>query len=177
VLIHSSNFRPLKRIDDVLRVFAGVAKVVPAILLLVGDGPERARIEALTAELGLADSVHFLGLQRDFLRALQHSDLFLLCSTTEGFGLSALEALSCGVPVVGSRVGGVPEVVLDGETGFLCPAGDVEAMTAAVLRLLQDDALHRRFATAARARVQAQWQKDPAVSRYEAYYRRVLADA
>jgi len=175
VLIHSSNFRPLKRLEDVVRVFAGVVKVLPAILLLVGDGPERPRIEALTRELGLGDLVHFLGLQRDFLTALQNSDLFLLCSTTEGFGLSALEALSCGVPVVGSRVGGVPEVVLEGETGFLCPAGDVAAMTAAVLRLLQDDELHHRMSKSARARVQAHWQKDPAVSRYEDYYRRVLA--
>ena len=174
VLIHSSNFRPLKRIDDVLRVFYGVQKVLPAILLLVGDGPERPRIEALTRELGLCDSVYFLGLQQDFLPVLQRSDVFLLASATEGFGLSALEALSCGVPVVGSRVGGVPEVVLDGETGFLCPAGDIAAMTAAALRLLQSPELHRQMASAARASVQRYWQKDPAVSRYEDYYRRIL---
>ena len=174
VLIHSSNFRPVKRLDDVLQVFSAVVREVPAILLLVGDGPERPRIEALTGELGLTDSVHFLGLQRDFLPALQHSDVFMLPSTSEGFGLSALEALSCGVPVVGSRVGGVPEVVLEGATGFLCPAGDVEAMTAAVLRLLRSPELHQRMVRAARASVELHWQKDPAVARYEDYYRRVL---
>ena len=174
VLIHSSNFRPLKRIDDVLRVFDEVQKVVPAILLLVGDGPERPRIEALTRELGLTESVYFLGLQRDFLLALRHSEVFLLASTTEGFGLSALEALSCGIPVVGSRVGGVPEVVRDGETGLLCAAGDIAAMTQSVLRLLQDRALHRRMARAARASVQTFWRKDPMVSLYEDYYYRIL---
>jgi glycosyltransferase involved in cell wall biosynthesis len=174
VLIHSSNFRPLKRIDDVLRVFCEVQKVVPAILLLVGDGPERPRIEALTRELELTESVYFLGLQRDFLTALRHSEVFLLASTTEGFGLSALEALSCGIPVVGSRVGGVPEVVRDGQTGLLCDAGDIAAMTRAVLRLLQDRALHRQMSRAARASVQAFWRKDPMVSLYEDFYHRVL---
>ena len=175
VLIHSSNFRPLKRVDDVLRVFAGVQQAMPAVLLLIGDGPERPRIEALTRELGLGDRVYFLGLQRDFLPALRHSEVFLLPSTTEGFGLSALEALSCGVPVVGSRVGGVPEVVSDGQTGLLCPAGDVAAMTASVLQLLTDHALYERMSLAARASVQAHWQKAPMISRYEDYYRRVLS--
>ncbi len=174
VLVHSSNFRPVKRIDDVLLIFAAVVKKVPAILLLVGDGPERPRIEALTHELGLTGSVFFLGLQREFLPALQHSDVFLLPSNTEGFGLSALEALSCGVPVVGSHVGGVPEVVREGETGFLCPVGDVEAMTAAVLQLLQSPGRHQRMAQAARRSVETYWQKDPAIGRYESYYRRVL---
>lgn len=177
VLVHSSNFRPVKRLDDVLLVFAAVVKQVPAILLLIGDGPERPHIEALARQLGLTDSVHFLGLQRDFLAALQHSDVFLLPSTSEGFGLSALEALSCGVPVVGSRVGGVPEVVREGETGFLCPAGDVTAMTAAVLRLLHSPDLHQQMSRAARLSVETNWQRDPAVARYESYYRRVLAAA
>ena len=175
VLIHSSNFRPLKRVDDVLRVFGGVVREVPAILLLIGDGPERPRIEALARELGLHDRVFFLGLQRDFLSALRHSEIFLLASTTEGFGLSALEALSCGIPVVGSRVGGVPEVVIDGQTGLLCPAGDVAAMTAAVLKLLKDPDLHRRMAQEARISVQTHWQKAPMISRYENYYHRVLS--
>lgn len=177
ILIHSSNFRPLKRVDDVLRVFAGVQKELPAILLLVGDGPERPRIEALSRELGLTDRVFFLGLQRDFLAALRHSEVFLLPSTTEGFGLSALEALSCGIPVVGSRVGGIPEVVRDGHTGLLCPAGDVAAMTAAVLQLLTDPVRHEQMSQAARASVEAHWQKAPMISRYEDYYRRILSQA
>jgi N-acetyl-alpha-D-glucosaminyl L-malate synthase BshA len=174
VLIHSSNFRPVKRIGDIVQVFAKVHEQLPAILLLVGDGPERPRIEALVRELGLADSVYFLGAQRDFLPALQHSDVFLLPSSSEGFGLSALEALSCGVPVVASRVGGLPEVVADGHTGILCPTEDIDAMTAAVLQLLHDPERRRQMGRAARASVEENWQKDPAVRRYEAYYRQVL---
>jgi len=177
VLIHSSNFRPLKRVGDVVRIFAGVRRVLPARLLLVGDGPERPAIEALVQELGLKGAVSFLGLRIDFLSVLQKSDVFLLPSDTEGFGLAALEALSCGVPVVASRVGGVPEVVTDGETGLLCAVGDVAEMTAAVLRLLGDPALHARMSAAGRKSVEEHFRQEPMVARYEALYRRVLERA
>lgn len=174
VLIHSSNFRPLKRVGDVVRVLAAVRQKIPAGLILVGDGPERAQTEALVAELGLSSCVRFSGMRHDVLRLLQESDLFLLPSLTEGFGLAALEALACGVPVVASRVGGLPEVVSDGETGLLCESGDVDEMASAVLRVLRDPALHRKMSRAARASVLANFQPAPMVSRYEAFYRRAL---
>lgn len=174
VLIHNSNFRPLKRVDDVVRILAEVRRTVPALLILVGDGPERSRVESLVRELGLTGVVCFLGKQLNFLEVLQSSDVFLLPSETESFGLAALEALACGVPVVASRVGGVPEVVAEGKTGFLCDVGDVRGMAAAVVRLVREPALHAHMAEAARVRVEAEWRRDPMVTRYEAYYRKIL---
>jgi L-malate glycosyltransferase len=175
LLVHASNFRPLKRTDDLVRILATVRREVPAVLALVGDGPERPRAEALVAELGLGDAVRFLGVQIDFLALLQQGDVFLLPSETEGFGLAALEALACGVPVVASSVGGLPEVVTQGETGLLCAPGDVAGMAAAVLRLLQDPTQRQRMALAARASVELKWRREPLLDRYEEYYRRVLA--
>jgi len=175
-VIHVSNFRPVKRVDDVVRVFAEVHRAVPtATLVLVGDGPERFRIEGMVREAGLASQVTFLGKQGTFLEVLQRSDVFLLPSETESFGLAALEALACGVPVVASDVGGVPEVVAAGELGFLAPVGDVAAMAAATIRLLTDRALHAEMSRAARARALERWREAPMVDRYEDYYRRVLA--
>jgi N-acetyl-alpha-D-glucosaminyl L-malate synthase BshA len=174
ILIHNSNFRPLKRVDDVVRILAEVRRTVPALLILVGDGPERSRVESLVRELGLTGAVCFLGKQLNFLEVLQNSDVFLLPSETESFGLAALEALACGVPVVASRVGGVPEVVAEGETGFLCEVGDVRAMAAAVARLVREPAVHARMAETARVRVEGEWRRDPMVTRYEAYYRKIL---
>jgi N-acetyl-alpha-D-glucosaminyl L-malate synthase BshA len=174
VLVHSSNFRPLKRVDDVVRVFAEVQRHVPCLLVLIGDGPERSRIEALVRELGLCDVVSFLGKQLDFVEVLQHSDVFLLPSVTESFGLAALEALSCGVPVVAFAVGGLPEVVGD-DGGILVAPRDLGAMALAVRRLLEDEALHQRMCLAARARVLERFPLEPLVGQYEDYYRRVLA--
>jgi N-acetyl-alpha-D-glucosaminyl L-malate synthase BshA len=174
VLIHSSNFRPLKRVGDVVRVFESVRRQVPARLVLIGDGPERSRVEALVRDLGLSAEVCFLGRQLEFAEVLRDADVFLLPSETESFGLAALEALSAGVPVVASDVGGLSEVVAEGETGFLCPLGDVQAMAERVLLLCRDPKLHARMSEAARAQVLARWQREPAVERYEAYYRRVL---
>jgi L-malate glycosyltransferase len=175
LLVHVSNFRPLKRVDDAVRVLAAVRRTAPAVLALVGDGPERPRAEALARELGVAAAVRFLGVQLDVRAVLQQADVFLLPSETEGFGLAALEALACGVPVVASRVGGLPEVVADGETGLLCPPGDVPGMAAAVLRLLAEPELRQRLARAARASVEAKWQREPILDRWEECYGRVLA--
>jgi N-acetyl-alpha-D-glucosaminyl L-malate synthase BshA len=177
VLTHVSNFRPLKRVDDVIRIFAEVHKRAgrPTVLMLVGDGPERSRAEAMVRQLGLVGSVAFLGKMLSFVEVLQASDVFLLPSESESFGLAALEALSCGVPVVASHVGGLPEVVPDGEVGYLAPVGDVATMADRVLRLLADPALHRRQSDAARALAVAQYQITPAVDRYQAFYERVLA--
>jgi len=176
VLVHVSNFRPLKRVEDVVRIFAEARRSLPGAALrlrLVGDGPERPRIQALVGELELDAQVQFLGEQVDLPAVLRDSDVFLLPSETESFGLAALEAMACGVPVVASRVAGIPEVVADGETGLLAPVGDVAAMGAHVARLASDATTHTRFARAARARVEAHFQPEPIVSRYEALYRRL----
>jgi L-malate glycosyltransferase len=174
VLVHVSNFRPLKRVDDVVRIFAEVHRVRPAVLLLVGDGPERSRVEALTRQLGLGNRVVFVGKMLSFVELLQASDVFLMPSESESFGLAALEALSCGVPVVASDVGGIPEVVPDGEVGFLAPVGDVATMADRVLRILADDGLRARLSAAARARAVQQYGLQPAIDRYEAHYHRIL---
>lgn len=175
VLIHSSNFRGLKRVPDVVRIFARVKEAVPSMLVLIGDGPERSNVEAMVRDLGLGGSVCFLGKQLNFVEVLQNADVFLLPSETESFGLAALEALSCGIPVVASRVGGIPEVITDGEEGLLYEVGDVGGMTAGVLQLLQDRALYRRISIAARAKVEATWKRELRVAQYEMYYRRVLS--
>jgi N-acetyl-alpha-D-glucosaminyl L-malate synthase BshA len=175
ILMHVSNFRALKRVEDVVRVFAAVRTHVPTRLHFVGEGPERARAEALVASLGLGDHVFFFGEPMDLPTLLQASDVFLLPSQSESFGLAALEAMACGVPVVASDVGGIPEVVVDGVSGFLAPVGDVDGMADATQRLLTDDVLHDRFAKAARRLAVERFRLEPAVDRYEALYRRTLA--
>jgi N-acetyl-alpha-D-glucosaminyl L-malate synthase BshA len=175
LLAHVSNFRPLKRAEDVVRVFARVRAAGPARLRLVGDGPARASALALAASLGVAADVEWLGEREDLPGLLAGAAAFLLPSASESFGLAALEALACGVPVVASNVGGLPEVVADGEVGFLHDPGDVEAMAASVGRLVSDPALRARLGAAARARAETRFPVEPAVDRYEAIYRRVLA--
>ncbi|HVT08825.1 MAG TPA: N-acetyl-alpha-D-glucosaminyl L-malate synthase BshA [Polyangia bacterium] len=174
VLLHVSNFRPVKRVGDVVAVFAALRAERPVRLRLVGDGPDRPRLEAEVAARGLAADVDFLGEQIDLPAVMRDADLVVLPSETESFGLAALEAMSCGVPVIASAVGGVGEVVADGETGALCPMGDVAAMAAAARRLLDDAPLRARFAAAARHRAATQFRRDPAVDRYLDVYRRVL---
>jgi N-acetyl-alpha-D-glucosaminyl L-malate synthase BshA len=174
VLMHVSNFRALKRAEDVVRIFAAVRTHGPTRLDFVGEGPERSSAEALVASLGLGDHVRFLGEPADLPALLQASDVFLLPSQSESFGLAALEAMACGVPVVASDVGGIPEVVVDGVSGFLAPVGDVDGMAAATQRLLTDDVLHDRFARAARRLAEEHFRLEPAVDRYEALYRNTL---
>ena len=174
IIVHNSNFRPIKRVEDVVRVFAAVHRKRRCELVLIGDGPDRPRAERMVAELGLGEFVTFLGERLDFVEVLRSARAFLLTSSTESFGLAALEAMSCGVPVVASRVGGLPEVVTDGVSGFLSELGDVEGMATAVGRLLDDDELHARMAGQARALTLERFRLAPTVDRYEAYYRRVL---
>jgi N-acetyl-alpha-D-glucosaminyl L-malate synthase BshA len=174
VLTHVSSFRPIKRVEDVVQIFAAVRADIPSRLDLVGEGPQRPRIEALVTSLGLRDCVRFLGERGDMVALLQQSDLFLLPSQSESFGLAALEAMACGVPVVASDVGGVSEVVADGETGFLAAAGDVAGMAGHARRLLMDEALHRRMSLAARHLAETRFRLNPAIDRYEAVYRRLL---
>jgi L-malate glycosyltransferase len=177
LIVHSSNFRPLKRVDDVLAIFERVRRGRRCRLALLGDGPERPRIEAEVRARHLADDVTFLGEQLDVVTTLRSAHAFLLPSETESFGLAALEALSCGVPVVATRAGGLPEVVREGEDGFLLPVGDVDAMAAAVGRIVDDPALHRRMSATARAGAVSRFARAPMVSRYEEYYERVLSSS
>ncbi|HVB08808.1 MAG TPA: N-acetyl-alpha-D-glucosaminyl L-malate synthase BshA [Bacillota bacterium] len=173
VLLHASNFRPVKRIPDVIRIFAAVAAARPAVLLLLGDGPDAAAAHRLSHELGVADRVRFLGVHEDVAPLLSVADLFLLPSETESFGLAALEAMACEVPVVATRVGGLPEVIEDGKSGILCAPGDVAAMAAACLRL-GDAAVHGAMATEARRRAVTHFSASRVVPQYEALYREVL---
>src|SRR5258706_6293509 len=152
VLMHVSNFRPVKRLIDVVRVFAKVKERRPARLVLVGDGPERPKAEEEARRLGVAGKVAFLGERAEIEPLLAAADLFLLPSESESFGLAALEAMACGVPVLATRTGGIPELVQDGVSGGLSATGDVEAMAEFAVGLLGDPARHRSFREAARAR-------------------------
>jgi N-acetyl-alpha-D-glucosaminyl L-malate synthase BshA len=177
MLVHVSNFRSLKRVDDVVAIFGEARRRAPEramTLQLVGDGPEHERIRGLVRAAGLDEWVQFLGERTDLPSVLRGADLFLLPSETESFGLAALEAMSCGVPVIASRVGGVPEVVIDGETGLLAPVGDVAAMAAHVVRLLADAPLRARLGAAGRRRAETAFPLEATVGRYEALYRRLL---
>jgi N-acetyl-alpha-D-glucosaminyl L-malate synthase BshA len=173
VLIHVSNFRAVKRITDVVAIFTEVHRQRPCRLVLVGDGPERSPAERRLRELGLEDRVAFLGKQNRFEELLAAADVFLLPSEQESFGLAALEALSCGIPVVASDIGGVPELVTHGETGLLAPVGDVQAMAGHVLSLVRDSTRWEAFSRQARAHVLKHFQREPAIDRYEALYRRL----
>jgi N-acetyl-alpha-D-glucosaminyl L-malate synthase BshA len=173
-LMHISNFRPLKRVDDVVRIFARVRQSVDARLVLVGDGPEYGRTRELVAKLGLADMVRWVGVVDDVAPILKAADVLLLPSETESFGLVALEAMASGVPVVASDVGGLPEVVEHGVSGFLAPVGDIDAMAADCLTLLADCAGAKRFSLAARARASALFDYRVIIPQYERVYERVL---
>ena len=175
VLLHASNFRPVKRVGDAVRALAQVRKSRPAVLLLVGDGPEREAVEALATSLGVREAVSFTGERRSIGDLFAHADLFLLPSERESFGLAALESLASGVPVVASDVGGVPEVVAHGKTGWLVPAGDPGAMALAVLSLLEDPGRRAAMGKAARASALARFQPGPLVSEVERIYREILA--
>jgi N-acetyl-alpha-D-glucosaminyl L-malate synthase BshA len=173
IVTHISNFRAVKRVEDVVRIFARIVARVPARLLLVGDGPDRARVQETADTLGVANRVLFLGKQNSVAELLACTDLFLLPSETEAFGLVALEAMACGVPVVATRTGGLAEVVDDHESGYLAPVGDVEAMADAGVGLLSDPALWRRFSAAARAGAE-RYSSERVVPQYESFYTEVL---
>lgn len=172
VLMHISNFRSVKRVPDVVRIFAKVRERTDAVLVLVGDGPDRQLVIETAEELGVTEHVRFLGKVEAVADLLRSADLFLLPSESESFGLSALEAMACGVPVVASRVGGIPEVVIDGETGLLAPAGDVEAMAECALELLVPE--RWRKARAAAIERATAFDEAKVVPQYEALYERVL---
>lgn len=174
ILMHASNFRPVKRVSDVIRIFDRVQKEIPAKLLLVGEGPERLFVQQLVKELDLSEHVFFLGQQDYIEHILSCADIFLLPTEQESFGLVALEAHSCGVPVVGSETGGLPEVVTDGETGFLLPVGEIALMAQKTLALLTDDTAYRAFSYAARQRAVQCFDRNLIIPQYEAYYEEIL---
>jgi L-malate glycosyltransferase len=174
-LLHVSNFRPVKRVLDCIRILNEVRKVIPAHLLMAGDGPDRAPAEMLAHELGLADSVEFLGKQDHIERLIPQANVLVLPSEMESFGLVALEAMACGVPPVATRTGGVPELITDGIDGFLEPVGDIQAQAARVISLLTDQALYRRMSEAARHTAETRYCTDIVIPQYEEHYREVMA--
>lgn len=174
ILMHISNFRPVKRVGDVVEVFKRVRERVPSKLLLVGEGPELSKIQWQIRQMGLERDVHFLGKQEDVAQVISLADLMLLPSEKESFGLVALEAMACGVPTIGSMAGGIPELVADGETGYLAPVGDTEAMARSAVRLLDDPVLYGKFAEACIARAREKFCDRLITHEYERIYYRVL---
>jgi N-acetyl-alpha-D-glucosaminyl L-malate synthase BshA len=174
VLIHISNFRAVKRVTDVIRIFNLVQKKIPSKLLLIGDGPDRSSCENLCRELKLEERVMFLGKQAELVELLSASDLFLIPSQSESFGLSALEAMSCEVPVVSSSVGGLPELNVHGETGYIAEIGDVERMAKYAIELLTNETRHEMFAKAGRKRAVEHFDIEQIVVQYERHYERIL---
>src|SRR4051812_24220860 len=171
---HVSNFREVKRVKDVVRVFARIHRAMPATLVMIGDGPERIDAEDEARELGVTEDVRFLGRLDSVASLLQASDLFILPSQTESFGLAALEAMACGSPVVASRAGGLTEVIDDGVNGILEPVGSVEAMGRRAVELLRDSERHAAMRAAAIAKAQ-EFSADRIVPMYETFYQEVLA--
>ncbi len=174
VVMHVSNFREVKRVPDVVRVFARIRAVMPAVLVLIGDGPQRPDAEAEADRLGVRADVRSLGKLDSVAELLRSADLFLLPSETESFGLAALEAMACGVPVVGSRIGGLPEVVDDGKSGTLATVGSVDEMAEASIALLGDPRVLQRARECAVARAGI-FSAERVVPRYEDLYERVLS--
>ncbi len=176
LLVHVSNFRPVKRATEVVEVFHRLrSEGYAAKLLLVGDGPDRAAAEHRARELEVIEDVRFLGKQEPVEEILSIADIFLMPSGSETFGLAALEAMACGVPVIASNIGGLPELVVDGETGFLRPMGDIEAYTSCARQLLDDPDLLERMSEAARRRAVDVFDIDRIIPMYEAHYEQVIA--
>jgi N-acetyl-alpha-D-glucosaminyl L-malate synthase BshA len=174
VLMHISNFRTVKRVRDVVRIFASVAATVPSVLVMVGDGPDRPAAEDEARLLGVLDSVFFLGKIEAVAPLLANADLFLLPTGSESFGLSALEAMASSVPVVGTDTGGLPEVVTNGVTGLLYPIGDVESMAAGALSILTEPGRQATMGAAGAADARARFAIDNIVSQYESLYRSAI---
>ena len=174
IVLHASNFRKIKRIGDVIRIFAGLKKEVPAKLLLVGDGPERPMAEELARELDICDDVRFVGKQQDMEEIYAIADLFLLPSEYESFGLAALEAMAGGSPVITTNAGGLPEIIQDGKNGYMSPVGDVNHMTEQAIRILKDDTVLEGFRKEARLQAE-RFDIDQIVPQYEALYEKFVA--
>lgn len=170
VVIHVSNFRAVKRVTDVVKTFANIAASMPAKLLLVGDGPEMTIVCKLVRKLGLEDQVIILGKQENLEELYSISDLMLLLSEKESFGLVALEAMACGVPCIGTNVGGIPEVIEDGVTGYICEVGDINDSSSKAVALLNDRTIHQQFAIKCVETVKTKFRAEQIVEQYENLY-------
>lgn len=175
LLVHLSNFRPVKRVQDVIKVFARVAAAIPARLMLIGDGPERSAAEYLAVQLKIQDRIHFIGKQDNVNELLPLADLMLMPSEMESFGLAALEAMACSVPAIATRVGGVPELIDDGHNGLLFEVGDIDSMAEAAIALLNDEPRLTAMSQAARKTAQDRFCASRIIPLYEDYYERVTA--
>ncbi len=174
VLVHTSNFRPVKRVPDTIKILKKVIEDVPAKLILVGDGPDRSECERLCRQLDLCDQIKFLGKQEGLVEILNSADLFLIPSQSESFGLAALEAMSCGLPVISSSVGGLPELISHNETGFIAEIGDVDRMAKYAVDLLSNDKKYKLFSKNARDRAVNKFDKSKIVPIYEKHYQTIL---
>lgn len=174
LLVHTSNFRQVKRVSDTIRILEKVKKEVPCKLLLIGDGPDRSECERLSRELGLYEDVKFLGKQEGLVDILTSADIFLMPSQSESFGLSALEAMACGLPVVSSSVGGLPELVSHNESGFIAEIGDIDRMAKYVVQLLTNPKKYEVFSENARNRAVEKFEINKIVPEYESYYEEIL---
>jgi L-malate glycosyltransferase len=177
LVLHVSNFRPVKRVRDVVRTFARVSRQVPSRLVFVGDGPDRPEAADEARQQGITDRVVFLGKQDSVAEIMACADLLVLPSQSESFGLVALEAMASGVPVIATNAGGLPEVIDDGETGFMAPVGDVEAMAEGAVHILRDADTWRRFSAAARQSAVERYGVDRVIPQYEQYYERIVNGA
>jgi N-acetyl-alpha-D-glucosaminyl L-malate synthase BshA len=174
ILVHLSNFRPVKRLTDTIEIFDRVRKQIPARLLLIGDGPERSRAEWLAAQKGIQDQVIFLGKQDQVYTKLALADILLLPSELESFGLAALEGMACEAVPIATKVGGIPEVIEHGKSGYMANVGDVEAMAGYAIDLLGDECSLRNMGKACREAAQARFCTTKIIPQYEAFYRKVL---
>ncbi len=174
IIVHTSNFRQVKRVPDTIKVFEKVVREIPSKLVLVGDGPDRSECERLCRELHLCDHVKFLGKQDALVEILNAADVFLIPSQSESFGLAALEAMACGVPVVSSSVGGLPELVRHNETGFIAEIGDINRMAKYIVDLLSNERKHKLFSENSRKRAVENFDKSIVVPMYESYYKKIL---
>jgi L-malate glycosyltransferase len=174
VVIHVSNFRPVKRVQDVVKTFAKISAAMPAKLLLVGDGPEMTPVCRLVKKLGLTNKVHLLGKQENLDELYSISDIKLLLSEKESFGLVALEAMACGVPCIGTNVGGLPEVIQHGKTGYICELGDIDDISKKAIMLLSNQQMHEQFATNGLSVVKTKFRAEQIVGKYEQLYYKLL---
>ncbi|MDA6070215.1 N-acetyl-alpha-D-glucosaminyl L-malate synthase BshA [Flavobacterium sp. AC] len=175
IITHISNFRKVKRIPDIIKIFYNIQKEIPSKLMMVGDGPEKEKAEVLCMELGIYDKVIFFGNSNEIDKILCMTDLFLLPSETESFGLAALEAMACGVPVISSNSGGLPEVNFDGFSGYLSDVGNVDEMAANAIKILKDDAVLNQFKENA-LEVAKKFDIKNILPKYEALYQRAIDD-
>ncbi len=174
LLVHTSNFRVVKRVTDTIKIFEKIHDKIPSKLILVGDGPDRSECERLCRQKGLDDKVKFLGKQDALVEILTSSDIFLIPSQSESFGLAALEAMACGLPVISSSVGGLPELIRHNESGFIAEIGDIDRMAKYTLELLSNERKYKMFSDNARSRAVNVFDKSQVVPMYENYYKTIL---